>query len=189
MVLFDQQTSCVWVCDHLDLYLDRDLPPTETEAIRSHLGDCADCASELAHAQAVLGTLRTLPVLTCPEVVSVAIRKQIGPAPSFWRRLWTGRLSRPALVGAVAVALLAVTAIVGRYQTVAPPRVDSEELAVARAEAKWAFALISGVARRTEKTVREEVLDPRLVAPLLRAIEKSRVPQSRFQSQEVHHEG
>jgi anti-sigma factor RsiW len=189
MVLFDQQTRCVWVCDRLDLYLDRDLPPSETEAIRSHLGDCADCASELARAQEVLGTLRALPILTCPEEVTIAVRKQIGPAPSFWRRLWTGRLSRPALVGAVAVALLAVTAIVGRYQAVAPRRIDSEELAVARAEAKWALALVGGIARRMERTVRQEVFDPHLMAPLRRAVEKSRVPQSRFQSQEVHHEG
>ncbi|MEW5702355.1 MAG: zf-HC2 domain-containing protein [Candidatus Zixiibacteriota bacterium] len=191
MVLSDQQTRCAWVRDRLDPYVDCELPSAEAGAIAAHLSDCAECTAELALAQRTLDALHDLPVLSCPDAVVVEVGRRIGPEPSFWRRLWAGRLLRPALIGAVAVALVAATAIIGRYQSAAPPRLSAEEMAVARAEVKWALAIVSDVARRTEKTVRRELPDPRLLAPVRRTIEKkesNRDSQSRLQLEEEHYE-
>jgi anti-sigma factor RsiW len=177
--------SCVWVSERLDAYLERDLAPSEHDAIAAHLETCGDCAAELELAKRLVHTLRDLPLLTCPETVRVAVDERIGPPPSWWRRLTGLRVWRPALAGGVAAVLVAITALVGHHQTSTTP--TAEELARAGAEAKWALTYVAQVGHRAGLTVRARLSDPQLAVPLHQAIEKAQERRPQSSLSEVHH--
>jgi len=190
------ESLCQWVSENIESYLDGDLPPSERAMAESHLGQCATCAQELELAQRVTGSLRALPIMECPERVTDAVYGRIGASRKkrvssrfSLDRLLSPRFWRPALAGAVTVLLVAMIAVVGNRKQVAPT-ISARDLARARVEVKWALACVNQITQRTSQMVKDELLDPRVIRPVVRAVEKTTQDRGiKRDSQEVRNAG
>jgi anti-sigma factor RsiW len=190
------ETLCQWVNENLEGYLDRDMTPSDRAMAESHFRQCAACAAELKLAQRVTSSLRDLPVLDCPARVTDAVYGQIEATPKRrnsarrdWRRLLSPVIWRPALAGVVTVLLVAMIAIVGGRKQVSPAY-SARDLARARVEAKWALTFVNQVTQRTGMKMKDELLDPRVIRPVMRAVEKTTRDRGiKRDSQEVRNAG
>lgn len=122
-----------------------------------------------------------------------AMRRPDAPAarPARLRALWNGRsrsagrrnvrtvwteVLRPSLATAALVALVVAAALIGRVPTTPPrdPPATAEatpaEVRQALADARWALAYVSDIGRRTGRSIRQEVLEERVAAPVQRAV-------------------
>ena len=90
--------NCREIRDHLELYLQRDLPDEQMRAVEAHLGSCAACREELEAARALLEALDGhLAWSPAPDVADRVVDGVL-------RRRTAGRLAR---VGAAAAAVAA----------------------------------------------------------------------------------
>ncbi len=165
----DNERPCGWIGERLEAYLDGELTPEETSLIDTHLNDCRDCAQDLEMAQRVARSLHSLPAMTCPDEVVDAVRRKTQPASSTWLQRWLDSWRRPAFVGAMAVALVAVITLVG-LQWNSPATVSAEEIAEAEIDTKWAIAKIREVGQKATQTIRNDVLERRVVKPIRRSV-------------------
>lgn len=177
-------TSCTWVAERIEAYLDDDLGAGEGARLEAHSAACPRCTEELEGARTALAALRRLPALTCPPAVTAAVMRQAereaaarnsgGPIP-WWRRAaerlrraagkWLPRAGtpawRPALATALALAVVAGALLLPRLTP--EPQVaagmTAEELARTELEVKLAFAYITQMGRRAGGTVSEEVVE------------------------------
>ncbi|MCA9741525.1 MAG: zf-HC2 domain-containing protein [Deferribacteres bacterium] len=170
-----KSTSKKWTCsdvqDNIEAYLDTALPEQEMQLIKLHVQDCHGCQGELKLAQRIQQSLRTLPPKPCPEVVTsstlAAVRQQ---RYAKWRNaLLHKRVWRPALAGAsfLLLALLLLDRVF--WHDTAPPY-SSEEVALAELDVKWTIAYLGNLGKKTGVTVRDQVLEPEVVAPLQEAL-------------------
>lgn len=152
-----EELRCEEVLDLLEPWLDGDLPPDEEARVRVHLDSCPSCTAELALARAIQSELRSLPLPDCPpEVLERVRRARGGEVIPFGQP--ERRTSRP-FRAALAAAMLA--AAVGASVFFLPPfrneEPDSEEVARAAEEARYALAYIGQVSRRAGLTLRDHL--------------------------------
>lgn len=99
----------------LAAYAAGDLEPAPAGAVAGHLGECADCAADLAAIERATASLRALPALHMPLDVVAAVDRALGAeargaVPSLAAR----RARRPSLPPfAAAAAVLGLVAAVG----------------------------------------------------------------------------
>lgn len=163
---------CLAIADRIDSWLDGDLSPSETAELTAHLAACAVCREELRLAQRLRDTLRAMPVERCPDTVVDRVYARIAPSRPGWRERIGAALWRPALAGALAAALLLATALVGQRE----PGVGSlaaYDAIKAEREARWALAYVGLLGERAGQTLRERVIDERVIVPVVRTLEKS----------------
>lgn len=163
----------------IEAYLDKELTSDQVSQIDSHLRQCSTCAEELQLAKRTCKTLRSLPVQYCSDRVKAAVLDQVRweRNNTIWKRVraWLthgrGLTWRPAFATAVLVALMAMVMLMSRHQQPSPTQVSQEELARAEIEVKWTLAYLGEISQRTGIIVRDEVIGPRVVAPMKKAIE------------------
>lgn len=186
MARTDDKISCARAQVLLEAYLDAELAPGRVSKLESHLARCAGCAAELQHARRVCDGLRALPeqqidASVLASVLERARRKgratsaapRRGAAGSWSDRLraWTTWGWRPAIATAGVAGLAIALMVMSR------PRVqefDDEDLARAELQVQWVLARLSDISRATGITVRDEVLEARVVAPASKAVEAVR---------------
>lgn len=167
-----------WGEAHLDAFLDGDLPPDEAAAFARLLQEDDDLAAERWLAGQVRDGLRALPRPVCPPAVTQAVLAEarrstwrsrqerfVGRLLDAWLSLW-----QPALVTAALVGVVVTAALVGRVPAPPPPTAHAAEVEAALAEAKWTLAYLSEVGRHTGRSVRHEVLEAHVVAPVQEAV-------------------
>lgn len=173
-----------WMDERLEAYVDGDLAPAEARRMEALLAESdADWEAELFLATRIRAGLQALPQPACPpavaQVVLEAARRQAveraGPgwlerAREWFERAWAP-FWQPTLATAALVAVVVATALVGR------PRPEAElagmspaQVEAALAEAKWTLAYLSQVGRDTGHSVRQEVLENHVVAPVQQAL-------------------
>ena len=190
------ESLCMWVSDNLESYLDGDLAASDRVMAESHFEQCPSCTAELRLAQRVASSLRELPILDCPDGVTGAVYGRIEASRGLrnragfdWRRLLPPVIWRPALAGVVTVLLVAMIAIVGGRRQVSPAY-SARDLARARVEVKWALSFVNQVTQRTGLKMKDELLDPRVIRPVIRAVEKTTQERGiKHDSQEVRNAG
>jgi anti-sigma factor RsiW len=162
-----EDLRCDDVRDRLEALVDGELGSAERDAVEAHCGFCAACGRERARAEALRGALRGLPELEPPAGLLERVRAAATgePAPQ-WRRWWR---ARPALAAA-AVVLVAAGAVLIRA-TVRPA--PEPHLIRARAEARYAFALVADTCRRAGGVTRRAVFLKRIVAPSAGALHRA----------------
>lgn len=162
------ETTCAWVLDMIERYLDRAVSGEDASRFESHVLSCPGCAEELAFAKRTQHTLRHLPEQRCPDSVVYAVVDRIGPErPAAQRR--RPQVWRHAAVAALVLAVAVAVLVGDRPQ---PPSVTPEELALAEQQVKWTLAYIGEISRRTAFTVRDDVFESRIAPPVQRAFER-----------------
>ena len=71
-------SQCHFVQLQIDSFIDGDLDAPQVEAFKNHVGDCQACEQELLYAQSMLGAVRDLPLLDCPDHVLEPIHRLSG---------------------------------------------------------------------------------------------------------------
>lgn len=176
-------TKCSDIQESIELYLDGTLGETGRAALESHTMDCVVCAAELALARQVRAGLAALTVESCPPSVATAALAYAKAHPHPARRPWRSLMWRPALAGAVAVALLLITGYVGNNGKVSTPQYSRTELEQAREQAKWTLVFINQLSRKTAADLKQDVLQPEVSERLLRVID----PKSTTAPKEISH--
>lgn len=165
-----ERTVCEQMQDLIETYLDGAGTRAQTSAFESHVETCNECAAELALARQVRTGLDSLPLQNCPVFVSEAVLDYAAARPLAARRPWWSLVWRPALVGAVAVLLLAITGYVGQNGKQATPQFTHAELEQAQKQAKWTLVFINQLSRRTATNLKQDVIDPHVSRTLQRII-------------------
>jgi len=106
--------------ERLDAYLDGELPPADTAAVRDHLATCASCRDALAAKESLGKVIRQAPYYAAPAALKARIAKSSPRAR--WTTSWVAR---------AAVLLLAVAgAVLATRWLSAPSPIDSMANAV-----------------------------------------------------------
>lgn len=167
----DRDPRCEGALEVLEPYLDGDLSPAEAARLREHLESCPACAAELELAARIQRELRSLPQLDCPpEVVERVRRAGRGEVVPLRPR---NRVLGWRVAAAAALLALAVggAALFLRFERRGQP--SAQEIAQATAEARYALAYIGKMTRRTRLSLRDDVLQKRLVEPASRSVSRT----------------
>ncbi|NBC17626.1 MAG: hypothetical protein GVY18_09970 [Bacteroidetes bacterium] len=167
-----------WIDDRIDAYLDGDLPEDERAAVEQHLAVHPDAKAEVTLARRVRDGLRALPEPTCPDRVTRTVLAEVHRrqrADRFQRlRAWIERqwlqFWQPALAMSVLLLLIATALLVGQPPQPSPNAVADAEVQHALDEVRWTLAYLSDVSQQAGASVRDEVLERRVVAPMHRAV-------------------
>lgn len=156
-------SPCSWTQERIEAYIDGELTPAEQTRLEAHAATCAACAAELEDARRLVGALRTLPSLTCPDAVSQALQTRI-------RQACRQRLHVAVRRWGWAYAAAAVLALIAGYHLFdpepVPPAFSPKEVVQARRQVEWTLAYLSDLNSRMGTTVRDDVIQPHLVQPL-----------------------
>jgi anti-sigma factor (TIGR02949 family) len=159
------ETTCAWVLDMIEPYLDGEVSGEDASRLESHLLSCPACAEELAFAKRTQHTLRHLPQQRCPDSVVYAVVDRVGPdRPAAQRR--RPQVWRYAAVAALVLAV-AVAVLVGDRPS--PPSVTPEELALAERQVKWTLAYVGEITLRSTLMATDDVFESRIAPPVQRA--------------------
>lgn len=176
---------CTDVQDHLEAYLDGDLPAVRVHQVEGHLASCASCMAQVHLAKEIQSELRALPELDAPAAVIQTIfdqsvraqkpKRSIGTRLDLWPRPVWATLAAACLVLVFAWAVLT-------QNTTAPDQPDEAAIAQATAEARFALAQVGLATRKAGFAVRDKALREPIVAPtregLSRALERHSDPDS-----------
>lgn len=179
----DMTTNCTEIRDRFDAYLAGEIGESERALVESHIAECSDCAAELELASRLDSGLTALPLESCPPSVTNAVLAHAKANPHPVRRPWWWMNWRPALAGAVAMALLIITGYIGQNGKVAAPQYTRAELEQAREQAKWTLVFINQLSRQTATDLKRDVLEPEVSERLLRVID----PKSTTAPKEISH--
>ncbi len=178
MSTFDENRFDEW----LDAYFDGDLSPAEVRRLEHVAANREELREELRLARALQHGLRSLPTPTCPPEVTTTVMAfaRRDARRDLLERLRTAVASswrtgfRPSLAVAVLIALVIGGALITRPRP-APQATSASTEEVERAlnEARWALAFVSDIGRRTATSIRDEVFEERIVAPLNRALDSA----------------
>ncbi|MDE2737383.1 MAG: zf-HC2 domain-containing protein [Gemmatimonadota bacterium] len=156
-------SSCSWTQERIEAYIDGELTSVEQDRLETHAATCAACAAELEDARRLVGALRDLPALTCPDAVSQALQDRIHQTRQDRWRTAARRWYKP-------LAAAAVLALIAGYHLFdpepVPPAFSPKEVAQARRQVEWTLAYLSDLNGRMGTTVRDDVIQPHLVQPL-----------------------
>ena len=154
---------CSWTQERIEAYIDGELTPAEQDRLEAHAATCATCAAELEDARRLISALRTLPSLTCPNAVSQALQDRIHQTRQDRWRTAAKRWYAP-------LAAAAVLVLIAGYHLFdpepVPPAFSPKEVAQARRQVEWTLAYLGDLNSRMGTTVRDDVIQQRLVQPL-----------------------
>ena len=154
-------SPCSWTQERIEAYIDGELTSVEQGRLEAHAATCAACAAELEDARRLISALRTLPSLTCPDAVSQALQDRIHQTRQ--NRSAAKRWYKP-------LAAAAVLALIAGYHLFdpepVPPAFSPKEVAQARRQVEWTLAYLGDLNSRIGTTVRDDVIQQRLVQPL-----------------------
>lgn len=169
---------CADALGRIDAYLDGDLAPADARALEAHCAACPACADELALAHAVQAALHAWTTPPCPDrVVDAAlseirtrraralVRHARNAGAALIRPMWRPALAL-ATAGAVVVGLLVL-----RPASPEPETYTQAEIDQAVADAQRTLAILSDVGHRTGLIVRDDVLEPHVIAPVQRTVD------------------
>ena len=184
---------CAWFRERIDLYVDGEMTGEELESFETHLAGCETCQNELDMAGRVLGGLRALPDLACPDrVVDEAAARIDAPAPvpsPVRGRLWgwlggRGLLTlRPALAATALVVVVAAVYVASNHgvlwhdtDTVTvksdfTPQ-ELEEIEAVQEGVELAFAYVGKYGCKTGIMVTNEVIEERVIGTVRKAMER-----------------
>ena len=152
-------SPCSWTQERIEAYIDGELTPVEQGRLEAHAATCAACAAELEDARRLVGALHTLPQATCPDAVSQALHDRIHQTRRTAAKRWCAPLAAAAVLVLIAGHLLFDPEPV-------PPAFSPKEIAQARRQVEWTLAYLGDLNSRMGTTVRDDVIQPRLVQPL-----------------------
>ncbi|MDE2812682.1 MAG: zf-HC2 domain-containing protein [Gemmatimonadota bacterium] len=156
-------SPCSWTQERIEAYIDGELTPVEQDRLETHAATCAACAAELKDARRLVGELRDLPALTCPDAVSQALQDRIYRTRQDRWRTAAKRWYKP-------LAAAAVLVLIAGYHLFdpepVPPTFSPKEVAQARRQVEWTLAYLDDLNSRMGTAVRDDVIQPRLVQPL-----------------------
>lgn len=168
----------VWIDERLEAYLDGDLPDDEQAAMEQHLAADPSWEAEVRLARQVRDGLQAFPRPTCPDrvtrtVLAEARRRQRADqlhrlrawVEQRWLNLW-----QPALAMSVLLLLVASALLLGQPPQPAPSVAEQDEVEQALDEVRWTLAYLSEVSQQAGSSVRDEVLNRRVVTPVHRAV-------------------
>jgi anti-sigma factor RsiW len=184
----DMPEVCLSIGERIEAYLDGALTPADNAEIAAHLASCPECRADLACARHVAETLHSLPPERCPDRVVARVYARFVPQAMTIRDRWRMMLWRPALVGAFAVGLLVVTSLIGQRQIVSN-RYTDHDLIKAEQEARWALEYVGLLGERAGRTVKSEVIDERILVPVVRTLERSLERDKTESKREVRNAG
>lgn len=162
-------------CEEMGLlieeYLDGELALGQAPLVERHLQRCEACAAELSLARRVRGALRSLPAQRCPDPISMAViaqaRSESGQRRGGWLRIaW-------APLAAAAALLLAAGGWLVVHRGTPEPAYTAAEVKRAEHDIRWTLALLTDINRRAGMSLRDEVLEKRLVEPMRRTAEQT----------------
>lgn len=173
-----ERNICLQVQDLLDAHLDDAVSAEEKLFVEAHLLSCSECQNEWQFAQQVTQTLRKLPVEPCPQPVSEAVLAAAqNERATVWQRLvsqWTNRklkISWQPIFATAAIALLLVFATMTLNRNApAPQQISQQELERVELDIKWTLAYLGNLSKKTGLSVRDQVIEPEVVAPIQRAL-------------------
>ncbi|NKB67175.1 MAG: hypothetical protein GKR89_08950 [Candidatus Latescibacteria bacterium] len=157
---------CTWTLDRIEAYIDGELDDTQALQLDEHVAACPTCSEQLAQARSLADALRSLPQLTYPAEAVNALQREIRQTRRRRLGAYTRRLSA---VAAVLLALLGGYSLLDKDQP--PPAVESVEVAQARRQVEWTLAYLGNLGNRTGTSIRDDVIQPRLVDPLRQSLE------------------
>lgn len=166
----------------IEAYVDDEVSPSERGQLEAFVASDPDARDELQLARTLKRRLGALPQPQCPPDVTRAV---LSAARSDVRRTFVERLRaamaaswttvvRPSLAVGVLVAVVVGGALITMPADDPAPTeavASTEEVDRALDEAKWALAYISNLGRETATSIRDDVLDERVVRPVNRALE------------------
>lgn len=164
-----------WLEAHMEAYLDGELSNAERATFERGLEDASVWEADKFLARKIRQGLATLHDPYCPDKVTEAVlaetrrrtrASRLDRLHNWFERRWQAYW-QPAL--AMTVLLLVVMSAVLLGQ---PPRhtIQSAEVEAAMAEVQWTLAYLSEVGRHTGQTVRQEVLEERIILPVHDAV-------------------
>ena len=166
----------------LEAYLDGDLSPAEARRLEAFARTDAEAREELRLARLVQHRLQALPPLVCPPDITSAVfdyaRRDV--RSGFVERIRSLMSSNWATIirPSMAVGVLVAVIIVGTLNTRPIPEPQqtaqtTEEVGKALNDAKWVLAYLSDIGLKAATSIREEVLEERVVAPVNRALDSA----------------
>lgn len=168
--------TCKRIREHIETFLDEQLPEASLRAIGSHLDDCGECAAHAQLAREIRTELQALPEIDAPAPVLQKILDQTVRAQSarpFWSRL-EALWPQPAWGALAAVALaLALGLGVLTQPSSDPAQPDPESIAQATAEARYALAKAGLFTRKAGRVIRDQTLRDQIVAPTTRGFSQA----------------
>jgi anti-sigma factor RsiW len=179
--------DCDVVLEHIDAFIDGDLPSEEAVLVEAHVVICRSCAEELSFARELQHELHSFTKLDCPDRVIEAVYRHIEqeqPAsvaaptrlrPSFWQSVlaWLSSRSSPAFTPALTLGVVAlIVAGIWFFAGTGTPETHSEaEVAEAKRQIEWTFAYLGSVNTKVTAAATGEVLQSCVVDPVQRAVE------------------
>jgi anti-sigma factor RsiW len=149
----DEDMRCEIALDHLEAFLDDELPSGFAVGLRRHLSTCPSCAEELEGARRTINALRALPELDPPARLIGEVRREVG-IDDGRRSVFQSRRNR---VLAAAAAIL-VSVLGGITVSLHDRRSDTDALRSA-AEIEYALACVGEITRRANHTAAARVID------------------------------
>lgn len=170
--------SCEEIRQHVESFLDGELPAAAIDRIRSHLVECPACAAQVHLANEIQDELHALPELDAPAPVLQRILDQtVGaqkPRPalvSFWGR-WP-RFAWAALAAAAVALALGLGVLNQPSPSSGPEPPDPAVLAQATAEARYALAKTGLLTSKAGRVLRDRTLRDQIVMPTRRGLSQA----------------
>lgn len=166
--------TCSQFHDQLDQYLDGDaeLEPSAAQ-LKAHAAACERCAAEWNLALCIRHTLGEMPAPACPDPVFEAALERIAlldrnsrSRPPVRRAARSHRYAT-FVFSSLAVLLLAVSVVLLRP---VEPTYSDEEIAEARRQVEFAFALVGETGRSTGLFLHDVMLTPDEATPRQRRL-------------------
>lgn len=169
---FDREHLAAWVDDHLEAYVDGELPLEERRRVEAFVEADDEAARRLDLARRVQALLAASEPPACPPEVTRTVLATADRPPLRRVRSSFGAVLRPSLAAAALVAVVVASALVGPRPAPTPETADVSAAEVEQAlhDARWALAYVSDVGRRTGRSIRHEVIEERVAEPLQRAV-------------------
>lgn len=175
----DPEMTCARAEELLEPFVDGELEPEVANALGAHIALCSVCTAELTLAQSIRTGLRALPELEPPPSILDRVRAQaaaegaaVVPFPNIHR---TGR--RWAIPAALAAALAGLLATALLLRAPRPAEPSTAQVQVAEQQARYALAYIGKVTREASLTLRDDVLERRVVLPTALSVERPLDPR------------
>ena len=164
----------------LESHLDGELSPADARKMEAYARFDPDAGRELRLARIVRHRLQMLPPPVCPPDVTGTVlqyarrearRSLVERVRIILARNWT-TVVRPS----IAVGMLAAIVFVGALSTRPVPdqpyiTETAEDVERALDEAKWVLSYLSDIGRKAATSIRDDVLEERVVEPVNRALD------------------
>jgi len=163
----DDEMRCEIVLDHIESFIDDELPAEFATRLRRHIECCPSCSEELENARQTIAALRRLPELDPPDRLIEEVRREVATGHRN-RSVFGG--SRNRLLAAAAAVLISVVGGLSLLQRHQSP--DAEALQAA-AEIEYAVACVGEITRRANVNATTRVMNGTAVSTALDGVTRT----------------